>query len=178
MWLAEYAAREGLRYAPDADERWMRAWEPYVTLRTPIRYEHVLDATESARSLTVARFVTDQEASAWIAIVQDERVRGRAAATSDASGFAETADLVSVPRRATGDEAFDRVFAVFSPTPDDLALAVTAGVRRLTLSWQIPVHFEIRPGGFIVAPVALPADPASLSWLLRAVRTFGEKARA
>jgi hypothetical protein len=178
MWLAQYAARTGLRYSPEGDERWLRAWEPYTTLRTPVRYEHVLESTESSRSLTLARLVTEHGASAWIAIAQDERTRGRAAATSDASeAFREPAELVSLPRRATGDEGFDRVFASFAPSPEDLALAITPGVRRLTLSWQIPVHVEVRPGGFVVAPVALGADEASLTWLMRAVRAFGDKTR-
>ena len=178
MWLAAYAARKGLRYSPEGDERWMRAWEPYTTLRTPVRYEHVLESTERERSLTLARLVTEEGASAWIAIAQDEQTRGKAAATSDVSAvFREPAELVILPRRTTGDDGFDRVFAAFSPTAEDLSLAITAGVRRLTLSWQTPVHFEVRPGGFVVAPVALGADEASLSWLLRAVRAFGDKTR-
>ena len=56
-WLAEYAARERFRYTPEADERWMRAWEPYATLRVPARYEHVLDSTGEVGSLTIARLV-------------------------------------------------------------------------------------------------------------------------
>jgi len=178
MWLAEYAARTGFRYSPEPDERWVRAWEPYATLRTPIRYEHLLESTGDVGSLTIARLVSETGASAWIAIAQDERVAGRAAATSDPSpAFAEPAELVSVPRRATGDEAFDRVFATFAPTTEELEVAVTPGVRRLSLSWQTPVHFEVRPGGFVIAPVALGADPDSLTWLVRAVRAFGDKAR-
>jgi hypothetical protein len=178
MWLAAYAARKGLRYSPEGDERWMRAWEPYTTLRTPVRYEHVLESTGSERSLTLARLVTEEGASAWIAIAQDEQTRGRAAATSDPSlAFREPAELVSLPRRATGDDGFDRVFAAFAPTDEDLSLAISPGVRRLTMSWQTPVHFEVRPGGFVVAPVALGADEASLSWLLRAVQAFGDKTR-
>ena len=176
-WLADYAARKGLRYAPEADERWLRAWEPYATLRVPHRYEHVLESTGEVGSLTVARFVVDGDASAWIAIAQDVRVQGRAAATSDPGRvFGEPLDLVTLPRRATGDPAFDRHFATFAPTPDELAAAITPGVRRLALSWQSAVHVEVRPGGFVMAPVALQADPASLSWLVRAVHAFGEKA--
>jgi hypothetical protein len=176
-WIADYAARKGLRYSPEADERWMRAWEPYATLRVPHRYEHVLEATGDLGSITIARFVLEDGASAWIAIAQDVRVKGRAAVTSDAwLVFGEPLDLVTIPRRVTGDAAFDRVFASFAPSDDELALAVTPGVRRLTLSWQTPVHVEIRAGGFVVAPVALGADPASLSWLLRAVHALGEKA--
>lgn len=191
-WIAAYAARKGLRYAAEADERWMRAWEPYATLRVPVRYEHVLEATGEVGSLTIARFVvsvdgapagerTDamREASTWIAIAQDVRVGARAAATSDgASVFGEPLPLVPLPRRATGDPGFDRVFAAFAPSEEDLARAITPGVRRLTLSWQTPVHIEVRPGGFVVAAVALRADPESLSWLLRAVHAFGEKAAA
>jgi hypothetical protein len=179
MWLAAYATRKGLRYSPEGDERWLRAWEPYTTLRTPVRYEHVLESTARERSLTLARLVTEEGASAWIAIAQDEKTRGKAAATSDAStAFREPADLVSSPRRATGDDAFDRIFAAFSPSDEELGLAINPGIRRLTLSWQTPVHFEVRPGGFVVAPVALGADEASLSWLLRAVQAFGDKTRA
>lgn len=190
-WIAAYAARKGLRYAAEADERWMRAWEPYATLRVPVRYEHVLEATGDVGSLTVARFVVSVggapagepqplEASTWIAIAQDVRVGGRAAATSDGAAgvFGEPLPLAPFPRRATGDPSFDRVFAAFAPSDEELTRAITPGVRRLTLSWQTPVHLEVRPGGFVLAAVALRADPESLSWLLRAVHAFGEKAAA
>jgi hypothetical protein len=179
MSLAAYATRMGLRYSPEGDERWLRAWEPYTTLRTPVRYEHLLEATERARSVTIARLVTEQGASAWIAIAQDDRAHARAAATSDPMDvFREPADLVSLPRRYTGDEAFDRVFASFAPSDEDLATAITPRLRRLTLSWQTPVHLEVRPGGFVVAPVALGADEDSLTWLLHAVRAFGDRTAA
>lgn len=172
-WLAGYAARAGLRYAPDADERWLRAWEPYATLRVPVRYEHLLEGA----ALTIARFVVDGGASAWIAIAQDDRVRGRAAVTNDGSrAFGEGPELVTMPRHPTGDPTFDATFAVFAPTGHELGVAVTPGVRRVALSWRTPVHFEVRPGGVVLAPVALRADPASLAWLLQAIATLTRKA--
>ena len=104
-------------------------------------------------------------------------MEGRVASTSDpARVFSENPELISLPRRATGDPAFDRAFFTFSPSDDDVKKAITPSLRKLLLSWRIPVHVEIRPGGFVVAPVALRADPSSLSWLLDAVRVFGDKA--
>ena len=180
-WLVDYAASKGLRYSPEADERWMRAWEPYATLRVPLRYEHVLESTGDVGSITIARFVVETvvgAASAWIAIVQDTRVKGRAALTSDGGRvFGEPLDLVTMPRRTTGDAAFDGTFAIFAPTDEDLVQAVSPRVRRLALSWQTPVHVEVRTGGFVLAPVALRGDGPSLSWLVRAVNAFGERAR-
>ena len=176
-WLAEYAARERFRYTPEADERWMRAWEPYATLRVPARYEHVLDSTGEVGSLTIARLVLETGARSWIAIAQDVRVTARAALTSDrGSAFAEGWELVSLPRRATGDTAFDAVFALFAPAEGDAVRAANPRLRRLLLSWRTPVHVELRPGGFVVAPVALPSDPTSLSWLVRGVHALGERA--
>ncbi len=196
-WLSAFAASKGLRYEPDADERWIRAWEPYATLRTPNRYEHALLATGGNGSLTLARMMVGRgaagaaaapEAGAWIAIVQDERLAGdaRAAATCDRGRvFAEPLDLVPMPRRLTADAAFDRVFASFAPDPAALAAAITPSLRKLVLGWRIPLHFEVRPGGFIVAPVALVAAGAppsiasetrALDWLLGAVQFFGDKA--
>jgi len=176
-WLAEYAARERFRYTPEADERWMRAWEPYATLRVPARYEHVLDSTGEVGSLTIARLVLETGARSWIAIAQDTRVTSRAALTSDrGSAFAEGWELVSLPRRAAGDPAFDSVFALFAPTGDDAARAANPRLRRLLLSWRTPVHVELRPGGFVVAPVSLPSDPTSLSWLVRGVHALGDRA--
>ena len=123
-WLAGYAARAGLRYAPEADERWLRAWEPYATLRVPVRYEHLLEGP----ALTVARFVLDGGASAWIAIAQDDRVRGRAAVTNDgARTFGDGPEMVTMARRHTGDAAFDAAFAVFAPSSDELG---ADGCRR------------------------------------------------
>jgi hypothetical protein len=181
-WLVDYAATRGLRYSPEADERWLRAWEPWATLRVPLRYEHVLESTGEIGSITIARFAVESTggpASAWIAIAQDTRVAGRAALTSDGGRlFGEPLDLVTMPRRPTGDAAFDGVFAAFAPTDEELAQAVGPRVRRLALSWQTPVHVEVRPGGFVLAPVALRADPQSLSWLVRAVEALGERARS
>jgi hypothetical protein len=176
-FIADYAARKGYKYSPEADERWLRVWEPYATLKTPIRYEHVVESTGDAGSMTVARFVVDSGASAWIAVVQDPRMDTRAAATSEtARVFGDPLDLVSLPRRATGDPAFDRIFAAFAATDDDLARAITPSLRKLTLGWGSAVHFEVRSGGFILAPVALPPSPDSLSWLVRVLPIFGEKA--
>jgi hypothetical protein len=180
-WLVDYAARKGLRYSPEADERWLRAWEPYATLRVPMRYEHVLESTGDVGSITIARFVVETlagPASAWIAIAQDTRVGGKAAITNDPSPtFRESLDLVTMPRRATGDAWFDQTFAVFAASAEDLARCIGPRARRLALSWQTPMHAEVRPGGFVLAPVTLGADPASLSWLVRAVHAFGERAR-
>lgn len=177
-WLVEYAGRKGFRYSPEADERWMRAWEPYATLRVPVRYEHVLESTGDVGSLTVARFVVESGASAWIAIAQDTRMKGRAALTSDGgSAFGEPLDLVTLPRTTTGDAPFDAAFATFAPSQGELAEAVSPRTRRLALSWQTPSHVEVRKGGFVLAPVALGADPASLSWLVRAVYALGNRDR-
>jgi hypothetical protein len=177
-WLAAWAGRAGFRYAPDPDERWMRAWEPYATLRVPVRYQHALESTGDVGSLSIARFVVDAGASAWIAIAQDARVGSTAALSSDGrSPMAEPGNLVTLPRRASGDPAFDQVFASFAPTPEDLQAAANDRVRRLALSWRTPVHIELRPGGFVLAPVALGADERSLAWLVTAVHALGERAR-
>ena len=189
-WLAQFAAQRGLKYEPDVDERWIRVWEPYATLKVPFRYEHGLSATGAIGSLTIARFVVtfeaqnpaapgtiEREASSWIVIVQDVRLKGRVAVSSDrGSPFGEPQDLVSVPRRTTGDAAFDAVFASFSPSAAEMGDALTPSLRKLLLGWRLPVHVEVRPGGFILAPVSLGADPAGLSWLMDAIHIFGEKA--
>lgn len=187
-WLAGFAARNGLRYEAEADERWMRAWEPYATVKVPLRYQHALQATGETGSMTLARMVLSfeveyaggrriQEASTWIAIVQDVRIDAAAAATCDrGSPFAEPLDLVSMPRRGTGDPVFDGAFATFAPTQESLSRAVTPSLRKLVTGWRSPLHFELRKGGFVLVPVALPADAEGLSWLLRAVHLFGEKA--
>jgi hypothetical protein len=191
FWIEAFAAQRGLRYTPDADERWLRAWEPYTTLKVPIRYEHALEATGGGGSITIARAVVEippapnlppgapqrpPELGTWIAIVQDVRLTVKAATTSDFGGiFGEPIDLVTMPRRATGDSAFDHVFASFASTDEDLQ-AVTPSLRRLLLSWRIPVHAEIRPGGFVLVPVSVTADDRGLAWVLGAVHMFGDKA--
>jgi hypothetical protein len=175
-WIEQYAAAKGYKYAADADERWIRAWEPYATLKTPDRYEHVLEATGTIGSLTVGRFLVGPY-GAWIGIAQDVRVTAKAAVTSDGLFvFGETPDLISIRRRDTRDPAFDRAFASYADSDAELAAAVTPSVRRLLLTWQTPIHAELRPGGFVLAPVSLGADRESLSWLLRAIHLFGEKA--
>ncbi|NOU31602.1 MAG: hypothetical protein HOO96_27190, partial [Polyangiaceae bacterium] len=68
------------------------------------------------------------------------------------------------------------VFGTFAADPAELEKALTPSLRKLLIGWQTPVHAEVRPGGFVLAPVALAADPTSLTWLLDAVRAFGNKA--
>ncbi len=183
-WIAYVASRRGMRYEAEADERWLRAWEPFATLRGPLRYEHALLSTGAQGSLTVARLVVSagaaevaREASAWIVIAQDPRLDARAAATSDpGSPFGEPLELVTMPRRPTGDPGFDRAFAAFAPSEEELRAALTPSLRKLVMGWRVPLHFEVRKGGFVLAPVALSADPASLDWLLDAAQLFGDKA--
>jgi len=180
-WIAQFAKERGLRYEPEADERWLRVWEPYATLKSPIRYEHALLSTGAIGSLSLARLVVstpgDGEASAWIAITQDVRLSARAAATSDRPGvFGEGLDLVGMPRRRTGDPHFDAAFATFAPEEHDVTRIVGPSLRKLVMGWRVPLHFEIRSGGFVLAPVALAADARSLAWLVTAVELFGEKA--
>jgi len=188
-WIQSFAAQRGLRYMPDADERWLRAWEPYTTLKVPIRYEHVLEATGGVGSISIARAVMERqvppppappmptEIGTWIAIVQDERIKVKAATTSDFGGiFGEPLEIATMVRRTTGDSAFDHVFASFAGSDEDLKNGITPSVRRLLLSWRIPVHAEVRAGGFILAPVSVQADDRGLMWMLSAVHLFGEKA--
>ena len=188
-WIDAFARSRGLRYEPEADERWLRAWEPYSTLKTPFRYEHALHATGATGSVSVARAVLEcapspaaisvpsYEVGTWIAIVQDVRIKAKAAVTSDfGSPFTEPLELVSMPRLMSGDAGFDHVFASFSATTEDLAIVITPSVRKLLLSWRTPVHAETRAGGFILAPVSLSADGHGLGWMFDAVNVFGEKA--
>ncbi|MDB4941826.1 MAG: hypothetical protein JWP97_1360 [Labilithrix sp.] len=188
-WIQAFAAQRGLRYEADADERWLRAWEPYTTLKVPIRYEHALHATGGTGSVSIARAVVElparpdsglglpTEVGTWIAIVQDERLSARAATTSDFAGvFGEPLEIATMVRRPSGDPAFDHVFASFAQTDEELAHALTPSVRKLLLGWRVPVHAELRPGGFVLAPVSVPADERGLAWMLSAVHIFGEKA--
>ncbi len=176
-WIERYAQAKGYKYAADADERWVRAWEPYTTLKTPDRYEHVLEATGSIGSLTIARFLVGPY-GAWIAIAQDVRVTAKAAVSSDGLFvFGETADLISVRRRGTGDALFDRAFASYADSGTELATAVTPSVRKLLLTWRTPIHAELRSGRLHPrALCSLGADVDSLSWLVRAIHLFGDKA--
>jgi len=189
-WVAEVAARRGMRYEPEADERWLRAWEPFATLRPPLRYEQAVLSTGASGSLTLARFVCATAgaqgsplAAAWIAIVQDERLDARACAASDlGSLFAEPAGptvssaQVSMRRYASSDAAFDRAFAAYAPSEEELVRAITPSLRKLVLGWRAPLHFELRKGGFVLAPVALHFDPGALDWLVDAAQLFAEKA--
>jgi len=182
-WMANFAAQSGMRYEPDTDERWLRVWEPFATLKTPIRYEHALHATGTSMALSIARMVLAPRAGwavgdeSWIAFVQDEGITGpRAACTSDAAGvFGD--DVTVLARQMTGDPAFDAVFNSFAASAEDLSRAVTPSVRKLTVGWRTPVHFEIKAGGFVLAPVALTPDPQSLAWLVSAARVFADKAK-
>ena len=188
-WIEAFASQRGLRYEADADERWLRAWEPYTTLKVPVRYEHALHATGGTGSVSIARAVVElpgnpdpllqapREVGTWIAIVQDDRMKGKAATTSDFAGvFGEALELASMVRRPSGEASFDHVFASFAESHEALAAALTPSLRKLLMGWRVPVHAELRPGGFVLAPVSVTADEKGLTWMLNAVHLFGEKA--
>lgn len=186
-WIAHFAATKGFRYEPDADERWLRVWEPFATLRVPFRYEHVLSATGEIGSITLALMVHEipaphlpagtREVAAWLAIVQDTRIAGKLALTSDRQLlFGEPLDLVTLPRQSGGDAWFDGVFATFGESQEAVNLALTASLKKLVMGWQTPLHAEVRPGGFILCAAALPPDHAGLAWLAEATTQFGAKA--
>ena len=99
------------------------------------------------------------------------------ATTSDFGGiFGESLELASMTRRTSGDPAFDHVFASFAETDEELAAGLTPSIRKLLLGWRVPVHAELRAGGFVLAPVSVTADEKGLAWMLSAVHLFGEKA--
>lgn len=185
-WIAEFAATRGLRYEPDADERWLRVWEPFATLRVPFRYAHALSATGGIGSITLAMMVLEtpaptptgsREIATWIAIVQDTRITARFALTSDRQlVFGESLDLVPMPRQSGGDAWFDGVFATFAATQEAVNEGLTPSLKKLLLGWRTPLHAEVRPGGFILCASSLPPDYAGLAWLAEATTLFGEKA--
>lgn len=186
-WIAEFAATRGFRYEPDADERWLRVWEPFATLRVPFRYAHALSATGGIGSISLAMMVLEvpaphmatgtREVATWLAIVQDTRITARFAVTSDRQFvFGESLDLVSMPRQSGGDAWFDGVFATFAATQEAVNEGLTPSLKKLLLGWQTPLHAEVRPGGFILCAAALPPDYAGLAWLAEATTLFGEKA--
>ncbi len=190
-WIAQFAATRGFRYEPDADERWLRVWEPFATLKVPFHYRHALLATGGIGSISLAMMVLEvpaphlypptpsgtREIATWVAIVQDTRITGRFAVTSDrALLFGESLDLVPMPRRSGGDAWFDGVFATFGETQEAVDEALTPSLKKLLMGWQTPLHAEVRPGGFILCAAALPPDYAGLVWLADATTLFGEKA--
>ncbi len=186
-WIAQFAATRGLRYEPEADERWLRVWEPYATLKVPLRYAHSLLATGGIGSISLAMMIHElpapylprgiREVAAWIAIVQDTRITAHFAVTSDFAGiFGEPLDLVSMRRQNGGDAWFDSVFATFGESQEAVNEGLTPSLKKLLMGWRTAIHAEVRPGGFVLCPAALPPDPTSLAWLADAATAFGEKA--
>jgi hypothetical protein len=179
-WIESAAMARGLRYEPEADERWLRAWEPYATIRVAHSYTHALHATGDEGSLSLSRMSVHTamgEAACWCAIVQDARMLGSVAITSDRhSPFGESADLMALPVRLTGDTLFDARFSVFAKDAAEVPHAITPSLRKLLMHWNTPLHLELRPGGCVLVPVAVRADAAGLNWILDAVKVLGDKA--
>ena len=82
---------------------------------------------------------------------------------------------MSLPIARTGDPSFDAIFSVFAAAGEDVSRSISPSLRRLLLSFQTPLHADIRAGGYIFAPVALGFDPASLAWLDQAMFSFADK---
>jgi hypothetical protein len=179
-WIEAAALARGLHYEPEADERWLRAWEPYTTIRIAQNYSHALLATGDQGSVTLSRMtvITPRgEFACWCAVVQDARIQSSVALTNDRmSPFAEASNMITVPRGATGDPQFDAEFAAYSRAAVDGRLAVSPSLRKLLLRWNTPVHLELRAGGFVLLPTTVRADAAGLHWMLDAVKVVGDKA--
>ena len=108
-----------------------------------------------------------------------------AVSSSARIGLADSAPTCSIhagipcPRPATNLPGYRRArvaISIAAATGFRNTTGITPSLRRLLLSWRVPVHAETRPGGFIVAPVSLSADERGLAWMLDAVQLFGEKA--
>lgn len=186
-WIAHFAATNGFKYEPSPDERWLRVWEPFATLRVPLRYEHALSATGDIGSITIALMIHEVPApalpsgvrpvAAWVAIAQDVRIKAKFAIVSDRQlVFGEPLDLVSMPRQSGGDAWFDGVFATFGESREAVAEGLTPSLKKLVMGWQTPLHAEVRPGGFILCASALPPDHGGVAWLADAATRFGDKA--
>lgn len=177
-WLEQFALRQGARYEPEADDRWLTSWEPFVTLRVGEGYEHSLSHTDAQCSRTVARCILPTHAGlvqTWLLIAQDDRFQGHGATTSDTrSPFVEP--TIALARQRVGNSAFDSTFVTHAPSHEAALEAFGPSVQKLLLSWQLPVHVEVRPGGLVIAPVTLAADPQRLEWLWNMPLVLAEKA--
>ena len=153
-WIAHFAATNGFKYEPSPDERWLRVWEPFATLRVPLRYEHALSATGDIGSITIALMIHEVPApalpsgvrpvAAWVAIAQDVRIKAKFAIVSDRQlVFGEPLDLVSMPRQSGGDAWFDGVFATFGESREAVA-EFPAEQGGLTLQVLDAVHIVLR----------------------------------
>jgi hypothetical protein len=190
-WLSSFADQAQLRYEPDADERWLRVWEPFLTFEPPFEFSHSLSSVGSIGSVNLARGViaalpgeapamqaTQPPCFAWIAFVQDTRAISRlgppiAVSSDRRSPFAKV--LPASRAIATGDRGFDQAFQTIANEESLVAARLTSPVRQLLLGWNAPMHLEIRSEGYALCFPWLPADPTRLRWLLEAIALLGRK---
>lgn len=179
-WLAQVASRRGLRYQPAPDERWIRVWEPYVTLRVAESYEHALESTGVHGSITVSMFSVRSPylSRSLLALVQDPRIVRAVAVTNEVgTTFREDPELLSSRRTPTGDAVFDSRYATFRVGADDPSEALSPSLRKLLLGWNVALHLELRPGAFVFAPVGLPLDARSVDWVVEVLPLIAQKAQ-
>jgi hypothetical protein len=181
-WLAQYAESTKLRYEPEADERWIRVWEPLLTVAPAYGFSNALSMTSDERSVTMARMMTEgfgRRLYAWAAFVQDTRVLSRlgtpVATTSDANSPFCASQVAGSTRRMTGDQAFDQVFRSYAAEEAMLGARLGTGVRSLLLGWRVSLHLEVRNEGFALVFPQLPADPPSIAWMFDAIVLLGRK---
>lgn len=171
-----------MRYDADPDERPLRVFEPFVTLRRPRRYEHMLHVVRDAGSLWLGRVKVEIEgqrscAESWIALGQGRHFGSAAAASRhDPTPFNQDAHDADLAPQTMPYPDFAAAFHVFAESRADARDAIPRGLQELMLGWGLPLHCELRPDIFVLAPVTLPFDEPSLTWLLAAAKLFGTTA--
>lgn len=182
--IAAWAQQHGFPYLATPDDGWYRAWEPFWSMISPIRYLHAVRAQVGPETqvVLVEPWYEDHgltpTSRALLAFVSHPALQHRAAARLGAGPLSRVVFLGERPpkQQFTGDPAWDEAAATFADTPLEAVRAFTPSLRKLLLSWSFEGHLEIKHGGLVLHVASAQAVPHDYSRVLRWVPMVVEKA--
>jgi hypothetical protein len=176
-FLAQWAARRGLAFAPRPDEAWFRAWEPYDTIAPPSAY---LDActwiANPGHAVIAEPWYGEGDAApierTLLGFGAHPGLLRRAAMRVGEHFPTRVAFIESAPppRVKLGDALWDAHVTTFARSSEDAAAALHPRLRKLLAGRGFQGHLELRPGGLVVHCAGLRPVPEHYERLLGITR--------
>ena len=183
--IAQWAARNGLRYEAQPAEDWFCRWEPHDTIAPPSGFLNACTwmATPHPGHVVLVEpwYALDNIAPldrTVIAFASHPSLGPRASVRGGEHFLTRVAFIESLPppQVTIGDPVWDEHLTTFAASPEIAAKAFHPRLRKLLLGWQFQGHLELRPGGLVLHFAGLRPIQEDYDRLLRIARQVVEKA--